>query len=70
MYVYIQLNHFAVQQKLTHYKSTILQFFLKIKKRPPRNGIYLGRVTLDLRTREINSIVLSHSDFVAVAGVK
>ena len=25
IYIYIYLNHFAVQQKLTHYKSTVLQ---------------------------------------------
>ena len=32
--IYVQLNHFAIQQKLTqHYKLTILQYnFLKKKK--------------------------------------
>ena len=25
VYIYVQLNHFTVQRKLTHYKSTILQ---------------------------------------------
>ena len=29
MYIYIFMNHFAVQQKLTHCQSTILQFFKK-----------------------------------------
>ena len=30
MYIYVWLNHFAVQHKLTHYKSTILQFKNKL----------------------------------------
>ena len=34
IYMYIQGNHFAVEQKLTHYKSTIFQYnkFQKKKK--------------------------------------
>ena len=30
IYIYVKWNHFAVCQKLTHYKSTILQFKKRI----------------------------------------
>ena len=33
IYIYTQLNHFAVHLKLTHYKSTTLQFKIKEERK-------------------------------------
>ena len=34
VYIYVELNHFVVQQQLTHYKSTMLQFKKKSRDFP------------------------------------
>ena len=49
IYMYTYLNHFAVQQKLTHCKSTILQE-IKLKKRGLAFKIILHKFSLCIRS--------------------
>ena len=58
IYVYAQLNHFAVHLKLTqHCKSTIFQYKIKTKKNKMKINVCFSSQTEELQLLSLNYVV-------------